>query len=347
VIAVVPVRDGVAPNGAVAAIALAGGRAIMVGSGTRDAVAALEGVLVEASVLEMAELGPARLAATLSPRLIEVDLVVVPASPDGRDLAPRLAHILNRELITGVIRLRNDTATVARHDGRVVEHITIDGPAIITVVPGTVSAPTRPDDQVPVLTEIEPDSSPTSAAPDPDFVELMPADPATMDLAEARRIMGGGAGLGSAEHLRLLETVALALGASTGATRVVTDKGWMPLDRQIGTTGVAVDPDLYMAFGVSGAVQHISGLGTPDHIVAVNTDPSSPMMNMADLAIVADGPAVLAALASRLDLSTGTVEPQAVEPQAVEPQAVEPETVEPQAVKPDAVKLEEGGPAGE
>jgi electron transfer flavoprotein alpha subunit len=85
-----------------------------------------------------------------------------------------------------------------------------------------------------------------------------------------------------------------------GATRVVTDRGWVGHPRQIGTTGVVVDPRLYVAFGISGAVQHTSGLGQPDHIVSVNTDPYCPMMQLADLALVSDANAVLDELAARL-----------------------------------------------
>jgi len=77
----------------------------------------------------------------------------------------------------------------------------------------------------------------------------------------------------------------------------------MSYDRQIGTTGVAVNPELYVAFGISGAAQHISGLGTPEHVVSVNTDPSCPMTLMADLGILADAPAVLAELAGRLGVT--------------------------------------------
>jgi len=117
--------------------------------------------------------------------------------------------------------------------------------------------------------------------------------------------VAGGAGLVAAEAdgtavMRLLADVAAALGASAGATRVVTDAGWMDYDRQIGTTGVAVSPELYIAFGISGAAQHIGGLGTPDHVVSVNTDPSCPMTAMADLGIVADAQGALAELANRL-----------------------------------------------
>ena len=107
-----------------------------------------------------------------------------------------------------------------------------------------------------------------------------------------------------------MDRVAESLGASTGGTRVVTDWGWLPVSRQIGTTGVTVAPELYLAFGISGAVQHTAGLGNPAHVISVNLDASCPMMAMADLAVVADAPATLAALADRLEAlgpaSTGT-----------------------------------------
>ncbi len=117
---------------------------------------------------------------------------------------------------------------------------------------------------------------------------MLPPDVRTMDLAEARRIVGGGAGLESEARFGQLDRFAASIGGVMGATRVITDRSWVHHDRQIGTTGVVVDPVLYLAFGVSGAVQHTSGLGHPDHIISVNTDPHCPMMAMSDLAIVAD-----------------------------------------------------------
>ena len=120
------------------------------------------------------------------------------------------------------------------------------------------------------------------------MVEVLPPDVQTMDLTEARRIVGGGAGLESEERFEQLDRFAASIGGVMGATRVITDRSWVHHDRQIGTTGVVVDPVLYLSFGVSGAVQHTSGLGHPDHIVSVNTDPHCPMMAMSDLAIVAD-----------------------------------------------------------
>jgi electron transfer flavoprotein alpha subunit len=141
-------------------------------------------------------------------------------------------------------------------------------------------------------------------------VEVLEPDPDTMDLAEAGRVLAAGAGLvgrhAGAEAgpaaMTLLQRVASALGASMGATRVVTDAGWVGFERQIGTTGVTIDPDLYVAFGISGASQHTGGLGAPTHIVSVNIDPSCPMTAMADLGLVTDAGELLRVLAGRLGI---------------------------------------------
>jgi electron transfer flavoprotein alpha subunit len=129
---------------------------------------------------------------------------------------------------------------------------------------------------------------------------VLPPDVRTMDLGEARRIVGGGAGLDAEQRFVELDSFAAHIGGVMGATRVITDRGWVHHDRQIGTTGVVVDPALYISFGVSGAVQHVSGLGSPDHVISVNTDAHCPMMAMSDLAIVSDANATLGALIDAL-----------------------------------------------
>ena len=137
-----------------------------------------------------------------------------------------------------------------------------------------------------------------------------------MDLADATRVVAGGAGLvaGVDDHhavevFDLLARVAAAMGASTGATRVATDAGWTGYDRQIGTTGVTVDPELYIAFGVSGATQHVGGLGTPRHIVSINTDASAPMTAMADLGLVTDARSLLVELGRRFGVGPAEARP--------------------------------------
>ena len=146
--------------------------------------------------------------------------------------------------------------------------------------------------------------------PDPDVQAVVPPDLHTMDLADATRVVTGGAGLVTGDDDRVAEAVfkllaqmAASLGGAVGATRVATDAGWIGYQRQIGTTGVTIDPELYIAFGVSGAVQHVGGLGTPRHIVSVNTDASAPMTAMADLGLVTDAQALLFELGRRFGLT--------------------------------------------
>ena len=141
-------------------------------------------------------------------------------------------------------------------------------------------------------------------APD---LEVLAPDPAAVDLAEAAKIIAGGAGLGSHDEFATLARVAEAIGASVGATRVVTDGGILGHARQIGTTGATVRPRLYVALGISGAAQHVGGIGEPLHVVSVNLDASCPMMAMADLAVVSDAAATLEALADLLGLRDGAL----------------------------------------
>ena len=306
-LAVVVVRDGQLPAGADETAAEAGGAALVVGSGTREAVGRLESAS-RVWLLERSSVAPGALASALARILAGVDMVLLPASPDGRDLAPRLAVVLGRELLAGAVRCSPDEVELSRLDDRLSLRVAVDGPVVITVRPGCCGQPDPVE--LAEMTALPPAAP--GAACDAESIDVLQPEPATMDLAEAHRILGGGAGLvpagaDGAAVMRLLAEVADALEASAGATRVVTDAGWMSYDRQIGTTGVAVAPQLYLAFGVSGAAQHVGGLGAPEHVVSVNTDPSCPMTLMADLGIVADAPAVLAELAERLGVTATPV----------------------------------------
>ncbi|MGI9052984.1 MAG: mycofactocin-associated electron transfer flavoprotein alpha subunit [Ilumatobacteraceae bacterium] len=293
-LAVVPVRDGVVPAGGAETVAECGGRTLLVGSSPDDD--ALAGVGRDVQVLELGAFAAGRWSDALAPLLADEHLVVLPGSPDGRDLAPRLAHALDRPLLAGAIRVSAIAAQLAR--GTHLHDFTISGPVVVTLQPGVRGIVVDPASECLVRGLPAPDTRSArnariSSARDATVVEVLPPDVATMDLIEADRIFGGGAGLEDEERFVQLTAVASALGASMGATRVITDRGWVAHQRQIGTTGVVVDPTLYVALGVSGAVQHTAGLGTPDHIVSVNTDAHCPMMQLADLAVVADANAVL------------------------------------------------------
>lgn len=332
-LAVLVARGGRLPAAADDAVAAAGGLALVVGSGAREAAAALAGAVRT----WWWELGPgatpASLARRLAPVLTGVTLVVLPASPDGRDLAPLLAAHGDRPLVSRVTAValepagggggaRGDGARVvamaARLDDRVQVPMTVGGPVVVTLATagrrpsgeaaaagGTAPVPFPPPRGAP--SDGEGGTVAGAAVADVTVVAELEPDPATMDLADARFVLGGGAGLaagqddaGATATFGLLAEVATALGASTGGTRVASDAGWIGYDRQIGTTGVEVDPDVYVAFGISGASQHVGGLGSPRHVVSVNLDPSCPMAAMADLALVTDARALLVEVARRL-----------------------------------------------
>ncbi|MGQ0840182.1 mycofactocin-associated electron transfer flavoprotein alpha subunit [Actinokineospora sp.] len=297
-LAIAVVRDGEPPAGAAEAVAEAGGAVLLVGSGTMRAVAHVPARRVWCA--ETDTVAPGALAAALAPLLGGIPLVLLPSSADGRDLAPRLADLLDRPLLAHAVRCSDGTAELTRYHSRLGVTVALDGPVVATLDPGAGADPVAGPPEVEEIALVVPE-----AGADAELLAVEPPDPSTMDLAEAGRIIGGGAGLVPADAdgqaaMRLLTEVAAALGASAGATRVVTDAGWMDHARQIGTTGVVTAPDLYVAFGVSGATQHTGGLGHPRHVVSVNTDQSCPMTAMADLGLVADAPAVLAEVAVRL-----------------------------------------------
>jgi electron transfer flavoprotein alpha subunit len=336
-VAVVVARAGRLPVGADEAVAEAGGQVVVVGSGTVYAVRSLLAAERAWCAETGAGLRPAALAASLAPLLAGVPLVVMPSSPDGRDLGPRLAAVLGLPFIAHAVAVSTCAgsdggrsgvhAEVSRLDDRVLVPVTTGGPAVATLVPGSraVLPCSRPKTWEPETIDLSTGTvGEPSAPPDPEVVEVLEPNPATMDLADAPRVLAGGAGLASGapdQQARaifdLLVQVAAALGASAGATRVATDAGWIGYERQIGTTGVAVHPDLYIAFGISGATQHVGGLGDPRHVVSVNLDPSCPMTAMADLGLVTDGPALLVELARRLDvgLPVGVVSATTGEPE--------------------------------
>jgi electron transfer flavoprotein alpha subunit len=295
-LAIVLVRDGVLPAGADEATAEADGVVAIVGTGVdhvdlSSLVSARRILLAECPWRDRVDAALQVVAAR------DAEVVIVPSSPDGRDLAPRLASRLQRPLLAGAISVDEQAAQLSRVGGRVIEHHRLTGPLVATLIPGLRgSSPTGVGSTVEHFGVVASATKPGSVT----TLEVLPPDAATMDLAEATRIVGGGQGLRSTEKFDQLGRVGAALGASLGGTRVASDAGWIPFERQIGTTGVAVNPRLYLAFAISGATQHVSGLGTPDHIISVNTDSSCPMMAMANLAITADANAVLDALARRL-----------------------------------------------
>jgi electron transfer flavoprotein alpha subunit len=314
-VAVLVCRAGEPPLGADEAVTEAGGNVVLAGEGAAEAASAL----VSARQVWILATEPGLRAGTLARQLAGVladsPLVVLPASADGRDLAPRLAVVLDRPLLTGAKRVglvpapggeHEIEAVLTRLDGRLELPVRVGVPAIATLPPGVGSVVEAESHQVVELVVATTEGS--SSAPDVEVLEVIEPDPSTMDLAEAPRVVAGGAGLlppGADDAtgravFDLLAAIGGRLGAAAGATRVATDAGWMGFERQIGTTGITLDPDLYLAFGISGATQHTGGIGSPQHVISVNTDASCPMTAMATLGLVTDARALLVELAGRL-----------------------------------------------
>jgi electron transfer flavoprotein alpha subunit len=294
-LAVIVVRDGVLPAGADETISECGGRAMLAGSGTAAAADTLEHIAREVTAIEIGDFHPAAWAAALAAQLSDEQIVVLPASPDGRDLAPRLAAQLQRPLYALAMAVSPSRIDLIRRGGTELHSVEPSPAFVATLQPGV-----RGVDRLGAATAVSTRAVTSDDCNDPTIEQLLPPDVTTIDLSEAARIVAGGGGLDDPRRFDQLAALGVSLRASVGATRVVTDRGWVGHERQIGTTGVVVDPQLYIAFGVSGAVQHTAGLGRPERIISVNTDPHCPMMQLADLAVVADANAVLDELVERI-----------------------------------------------
>ncbi|MEO7370501.1 MAG: mycofactocin-associated electron transfer flavoprotein alpha subunit [Ilumatobacteraceae bacterium] len=299
-LAVIVVRDGQLPAGADETISECGGRALLVGSGTSSAAAELQHIAHDVSTIEAGDYRPAAWSEMLLLHLTAEHIVVLPASPDGRDLAPRLAAALNRQLFATCMATSPTRVDLIRGGSTELHSLTPPASFVATLQPGV-----RGVDHIARTMTVRRIDAVSSTTDDATIEEVLPPDAATIDLSEARRIVSGGAGLDSPRRFEQLATLGAVLGASVGATRVITDRGWIARERQIGTTGVIVDPQLYVAFGISGAVQHTTGLGRPEHIISVNTDPHCPMMQLADLAVVADANEVLDQLLREIGEASG------------------------------------------
>ena len=215
---------------------------------------------------------------------------VFAASSQGRDIAPRVAAKLGVGLVSDVteVSVQGDSV-LARHPaytGKVVATLALSGmPALVAVRPN-VFTPKPAQRQVRIERE-QPVGDPSASRV---VVKATNAGSrAKLDLSEAPVIVSGGRGLKAAENFKLVEDLAQAFGnAAVGATRAVTDDGWRPHSDQIGQTGRVVSPDLYVAVGISGAIQHLAGMRTSRTIVAINKDKEAPIFKIADYGIVGD-----------------------------------------------------------
>ena len=198
------------------------------------------------------------------------------------------------------------TLAVTRHRwaGLLIEDAFLDGlPALLTVATDAVQPMPADSPAEPAIRIHEPDLAPADLRVRAD-VSASPGG--GQSLATARVVVGGGRGVGGPDGFGPLEELASLLGGVVGVSRVVTSQGWRPHTQQVGQTGTRITPDLYLACGISGAIQHMAGCLSAKHIVAVNTDPDAPIIAHADYAVIGDLNEVIPALVAAIRARDGS-----------------------------------------
>jgi electron transfer flavoprotein alpha subunit len=234
------------------------------------------------------------------------DLVFLPHTYQTRDFAPALAARLNRPLVTDVVSLRGNTQPVIYvrpvFQGKLQAEVIAEGPAphFATFQIGAFRADAMKKGSAAAAirkTAVTVEASKIRQKPEAPFKEAKQA----VDLSQAERIVAVGRGIKGQEHLQLAEQLAKAMGAELAASRPICDAGWLPMDRQIGSSGQTVAPKLYVALGISGAIQHLVGMKGSRTIVAINKDPDAPIFEIADYGIAGDLFEVVPALIAELN----------------------------------------------
>ncbi len=234
------------------------------------------------------------------------DVILIPTSYDGRDIAGRLSARLDRPVLTNV------TGLIVEGDGLVTEHpifggsqtvkahFTGDGPGIIIVRAKSFAVASAGGGVASLVSAPVGDVGTTASSK---IVVSHVEERVGPKLEEAAIVVSGGRGLGEADKYALIEEAAKLLHGAAGASRAIVDAGWVPYSHQVGQTGKTVKPSLYIACGISGATQHMVGMKGSKNIVAINKDADAPIFQIADFGIVGDVhkvlPALIAALKAR------------------------------------------------
>jgi len=233
----------------------------------------------------------------------EMPAAILAAGTDrGQEVMAHVAARLNQALaanVTAVTPGEVYEVTRVRWGGSLLEEARLHGqPKLLTVAPHSLAAAPAP---APAAAAVRP-FTPTLTAPDLQvrLVDRVQPESGKITLADARVVVGGGRGVGSAEGFAVLEKLADLLEGAVGGSRVVTNLGWRPHTDQVGQTGTRIAPDLYIACGISGAIQHWVGCKGSKNILAINTDPEAPMVTKADYAVIGDLHEVLPALIAEI-----------------------------------------------
>jgi electron transfer flavoprotein alpha subunit len=229
--------------------------------------------------------------------------VLIPSTADGKEIAGRLAIKTGSGLITDATDLSAgaDGTPVAEQQifggSTIVQSTVAHGTPIITVRANA----TPPQPFAGAATRADVTVSLSEAAKGARITDRVVEEKGERpDLSEASIVVSGGRGVGSADNFSVIEALADSLGAAVGASRAVTDAGWYPHQHQVGQTGKTVSPQLYVAAGISGAIQHRAGMQTSKTIVAINKDPEAPIFELADFGVVGDLHEVVPALTAEV-----------------------------------------------
>lgn len=233
---------------------------------------------------QFAHLLPEALASFIADLAKNYKYVVAPATSFGRNVLPRVAALLDVQQISDVIEIVSaDTFRRPVYAGNAILTVQSSDAIKLLTVRGTAFSACAQDGAAPV------EAVTSSATNLSEFVSQELTKSERPELTAAKIVVSGGRGVGSAENFKsIIETLADAMGAAVGASRAAVDSGFAPNDYQVGQTGKVVAPELYMAIGISGAIQHLAGMKDSKTIVAINKDPDAPIMAIADYGLVGD-----------------------------------------------------------
>jgi electron transfer flavoprotein alpha subunit len=235
------------------------------------------------------------------------DLILLSNTPSGWDVAPRIAAALDAGFVSDCfgIDLEDGALVYQRRvfNGKLNARLTASAERVVaTVQPGATTAFEGSTEGSVSKLDVSLDAGALRAK----FVETKQSEGTGVDLSKADAIVAGGRGLGAPEKFtEVLQPLADVLGGALGASRPVVDAGWLPHEYQVGSSGQVVQPKLYIACGISGAIQHIMGMKTSNFIIAINKDPDAPIFEVADLGVVADLFDVVPALTKALQQAKG------------------------------------------
>jgi len=213
--------------------------------------------------------------------------IFLPSTTFGKDLAPAVAALLGVNQISDLMAVEGPhTFQRPIYAGNAIITVTVpsDQPVVATVRTASWPEAGREGSASIEAGNIEVAALPTHTR----YIELAAASSDRPDLQSARKVVSGGRGVGSAENFQIIYQLADKLGAAVGASRAAVDAGYVPNDMQVGQTGKIIAPELYVAVGISGAIQHLTGIKDAGTIVAINKDPDAPIFEVADIGLVGD-----------------------------------------------------------